>query len=444
MSSYKGSIEDLELNSFHRLMTVRTNGGWLIDGYVLSIIGVIIVQMSNALHMDDYWQGMIGASAIIGVFLGGFLVIAVSGKIGRKPLYFVGPILFLVCSLVQFWMESAFTIFLCRIFIGVGVGFEYAIASALLVEYIPKKHRGNKLATLTTYWFVGAALAYVVGNIILLYGGDEAWKLVLASSGVLAFILIILRLGTPESARWLISKGREQEADQTLKKIFGKEFGIANMPVQEEKESKFTIKELFTSGYGARLFFVIMFWMCAVIPLFAIYAFAPKVLEALNITGDLAKWGSMVITVMFAFGCVLGSALIEVLGRRKLLIHSFLWSTVALLGLGLFPEANHIIILLLFSAFGVLIGGAQVLELVYPNEIFPTEIRSAGIALGSSFSRIGAAVGTFLVPVALSTIGIDPTMLVAAGVNLVGLAVTIWLAPETKGLTLEQASSLKR
>jgi len=438
------SIEDLELNSFHRLMTLRTNGGWLIDGYVLSIIGVIIVQMTNALDMNNFWQGMIGASAIIGVFLGGFIVVAISDKVGRKPLYFVGPILFLIGSVAQFWFDSALVIFILRMLIGIGVGFEYAVASALLVEYLPKKHRGNKLAHLTTYWFVGAALAYIVGNIILAYLGDEAWKTVLASSAVLSLALILVRIGTPESARWLMNKGREQEADQVIKKIFGNDFSIANLPIEEEKESKFTLKELFFSGYGARLFFVIMFWMCAVIPLFAVYAFAPKVLNALNLTGQWERYGSIAITVMFALGCVLGASLIEILGRRKLLIHSFLWSGLALFGLGVMSDASEIMVLVLFSAYGVLIGGAQVLELVYPNEIFPTEIRSAGIALGSSFSRIGAAIGTFLVPIALSTIGISWTMYIAAIVTFVGLVVTLWLAPETKGLTLEQASSLKR
>jgi len=187
-----------------------------------------------------------------------------------------------------------------------------------------------------------------------------------------------------------------------------------------------------------------MFWMCAVIPLFAVYAFAPKVLNALNLTGQWERYGSIAITVMFALGCVLGASLIEILGRRKLLIHSFLWSGLALFGLGVMSDASEIMVLVLFSAYVVLIGGAQVLELVYPNEIFPTEIRSAGIALGSSFSRIGAAIGTFLVPIALSTIGISWTMYIAAIVTFVGLVVTLWLAPETKGLTLEQASSLKR
>ena len=84
------------------------------------------------------------------------------------------------------------------------------------------------------------------------------------------------------------------------------------------------------------------------------------------------------------------------------------------------------------------------LELVYPNELFPTEIRAFAVGMGSSLSRIGAAAGTWLVPISLHGIGIGNTMLISALVSLTGLVVSVWLAPETRGMTLETAASLQR
>ncbi|MCE1187123.1 MAG: hypothetical protein LWW92_16150, partial [Rhodocyclales bacterium] len=66
------SIEDVPLNSFHQLLSIRSGGGWVLDGYVLSIIGVAMVQFSAALDLSSFWQGMIAASALIGIFCGGF------------------------------------------------------------------------------------------------------------------------------------------------------------------------------------------------------------------------------------------------------------------------------------------------------------------------------------------------------------------------------------
>jgi putative MFS transporter len=181
-----------------------------------------------------------------------------------------------------------------------------------------------------------------------------------------------------------------------------------------------------------------------VIPVFAVYAFAPKVLQAVNLKGDWASYGSVFITVLFVVGCVIATRLINVIGRRSLVIQSFLWSGLALLGLGGFADSSEMLVLGLFGAYAVFIGGAQVLQLVYPNELFPTEIRSLAVGMGASLSRIGAAIGTYLVPISLQAIGIGNTMFAAAAVTLLGLVVSLALAPETRSLSLQEAASLNR
>jgi len=115
---------------------------------------------------------------------------------------------------------------------------------------------------------------------------------------------------------------------------------------------------------------------------------------------------------------------------------------LALLLLGLLRDGPSMIILLMFGAYALFIGGAQVLQLVYPNEIFPTEIRAGAVGVGTSLSRIGAAVGTWLVPVSLQTLGIGTTMYIAAAITFVGLIVSWFLAPETNARSLEEAAAL--
>lgn len=437
------SIEDAPLNWFHQLLSIRSGGGWVLDGYVLSIIGVAMMQFSADLNLSSFWQGMIAASALIGIFFGGFLGGVLTGHLGRQKLYFVGPALFVVCSLAQFWAESAMVLFICRFLIGIGVGFEYPVAGSLLVEFMPKKHRGPRLAMLTILWFAGAALAYIVGNLILDVGGADAWRLVLASPAVIGVLLLLVRIGTPESPRWLVSKGRLDEAERIIKQVYGPSFSLANLP-EQPAEKKVSIADLLHSGYGKRMLFVAVFWSCSVIPVFAVYSFAPKVLQALSLQGAWASYGSVAITLMFVVGCVIATRLINTVGRRSMVIHSFLWSGLALLGLGFFSDGAEVLVLALFGAYAVLIGGAQVLQLVYPNELFPTEIRSAAVGMGASLSRIGAAIGTWLVPISLQNLGIANTMFAAAAVTMVGLVVSLALAPETRSLSLQEAASLNR
>ncbi len=443
MNNNNISIEDVPLNNFHQLMSLRAGGGWILDGYVLSIIGVAIVQFSQSMQLDNFWLGMVAASAMLGTFCSGFLGGWLTDIVGRRRLFFVGPILFILGSVGTFWAESAITLFILRFLVGVGVGLEYPVAGSLLTEFLPQKHRGKRLAALTILWFAGAALAYIVGNLILSIGGDAAWRLVLASPAVLGVLLFVIRIGTPESPRWLISKGRFSEAEQIIKKVYGPEFSLKNVPA-ENTEAKVTLKDLVRSGYGKRMLFVSVFWSAAVVPMFAVYSFAPVVLKALNLNGEWASFGSVAITLLFVVGCIIATRLIDTMGRRRLIIHSFLWSSLALLGLGMVSHGSEMLVLVLFGAYAVFIGGAQVLELVYPNELFPTEVRAFAVGMGSSMSRIGSAAGTWLVPVSLQTLGIAHTMYAAAIVSFIGLLVSVWLAPETRNMTLDQAASLAR
>jgi putative MFS transporter len=441
MTSPNASIEDVPLNNFHRLLTARSGGGSFVDGYVLSIIGIAMMHITAALSLSEFWQGMIAASALMGVFFGGFIGGWLTDKLGRKTVYFIGPSLFIICSLAQFWVESAAVLFALRFIIGLAVGIEYPVATSLLVEFLPKKQRGPRLAALTILWFAGAAFAYVVGNAILNCGGDDAWRYALASAAVIGLVLFLLRIGTPESARWLLSKGRDNEADVVIKRVYGQHYSLRDLP-EEPDARKMTFRDLLHSGYGKRLFFVSVFWSCSIIPVFAVYAFAPKVLLALNLKGEWASYGSMAITLLFVVGCVLATRLINTIGRRSMLIHSFLWSGLALLGLATFSNSNEIFVLVLFGAYAVFIGGAQVLQLVYPNELFPTEIRAFAVGIGTSLSRVGAAVGTYLVPVSLQTLGIGNTMYVAAVITFIGLMAAWAMAPETRSLNLRDAAAL--
>jgi len=441
MKSVQVSIEDVSLNNFHRLLTLRSGGGSFVDGYVLSIVGVVMLQLSSDLQLDSFWEGMIAASALLGIFFGGFIGGWLTDLMGRKLTFFVGPIIFIFASLAQLWAESALALFLMRLLIGVAVGIEYPVATAMLVEFLPKKYRGPRLAALALLWFIGAACAYVMGELILRSGVQDAWRYVLASGAVCGAFLFLVRLGSPESPRWLLNNGRVQEADAVIKRIYGNGFSLMNLP-EQAAEKKLPLRALLHSGYGKRMLFVVVFWTCSIVPVFAVYAFAPKVLAALNLTGDVGSFGSIAITMFFVIGCLIATRLINVIGRRNMLIGSFLLSGIGLLGLGASHSAPGAVILLFFSVYALFIGGAQVLTLVYPNEIFPTEMRSVAVGIGTSFSRVGAAAGTYLVPASLSGIGVSNTMYAAAAITLIGLVVSWMYAPETRSLSLQEAAAL--
>lgn len=440
MMSTSINVEDLPLTGFHKRLALYSAGGPFLDGYVLSIIGIALVQAGPQLNMTANWEGLIGASALVGIFVGGFLGGWLTDKFGRQTLYTVDLVAIVLCSAAQFWVQDAFWLFIFRLLLGVAVGADYPIATSLLAEFTPKKYRGPLLGGLIVMWFVGAAAAYIVGE-MLLQAGPDGWRWMLASGAIIAAVFVVLRHGTPESPRWLADKGRLDEANVIVRKVFGEGATLEAVAVTAESE-RIHARALFRSGYGKRIFFISVFWTCSIIPLFAIYVFAPKILESLGLVGSLANMGSALITFLFLVGALVFVFLVNKMGRRKVILHSFLWSGLALLALGLFPQSAAPVILVLFAGYAIFTGGAQILQWVYPNELFPTEIRGTAVGLASSLSRIGAAAGTYLVPLALLNLGIGPTMLIAAGITLIGFVVSWRMAPETHGKALEEAAAL--
>jgi MFS transporter, putative metabolite transport protein len=109
--------------------------------------------------------------------------------------------------------------------------------------------------------------------------------------------------------------------------------------------------------------------------------------------------------------------------------------------IGLWAGAPPVVILILFLTFSFFNAIYPTLTGIYPTELFPTEIRGLGTGFGAAVSRIGAGLGTFLLPWSMSNLGISTTMLIAAGIAGVGAGLSQWLAPETKGKSLSETAA---
>ncbi|GAB90643.1 MFS transporter [Gordonia rhizosphera] len=431
-------LDDAPLSTFHKKLALFASGGPFLDGYVLSIIGVALVQISPDFGLSSAQEGLVGASALVGILLGAFAGGWLTDKFGRQVLFTIDLALIIGCSIAQAFVGNVWWLIGLRLLIGMAVGADYPIATSLLAEFSPRRWRGPLLGAFVAMWFVGAVAAYFVGEALMHV--DGGWRWMLASAAVPAIIIVLARIGTPESPRWLMKKERVDEANAVLQKVFGPGVSVDDLP--EEVHENIRVSALLRSGYGKRMAFISIFWTCSIVPLFAVYAFGPKILGALGLTGTLANYGSAFITLMFLVGCLVGLALVNRMGRRPLIIHSFAWAGLALLLLGIFTNASAWLVLALFAAYAVTIGGTQILQWIYPNELFPTEVRGSAVGLASSLSRIGAAIGTYLVPVSLSHLGTAWTMIVGAIVTFVGAGVSILWAPETRGLTLGECASI--
>ncbi len=420
-------------------LTAVISGGMFIDGFILGCIGIVMPAITRDLHLSPVWQGLIGASALVGIFIGGPLGGWLADKVGRRPMFTIDLAIFLVGSAAQFFVAEAWQLFVVRLVMGIAIGADYSIGWPLLAEFAPARLRGKLLAVLELVWYVGYLVSYAIG-----WGLTESsiagWQVILGLSTVPTVIVFLMRLGTPESPRWLMTQGRTDEA---------KALALAYMGHDEHGDlqaggpaGKLGFRSLFSADYFKTTFFVSMFWVCNVTPYFAIGAFAPIVLERLGLKEGLT--GGLVLNGVAVLGTVIAVMFIEKVGRRMLAIPPFFISAVALMSVALFSHVSPEIILVCFFTFSLVNAISTTLTGVYPGEVFPTEIRGIGVGVATAVSRVGAAMGTFLLPVIIDSRGVGTALMIAAGISLVGGVISYALAPETKGKLLSEASAPRR
>lgn len=436
------AVADTARNSVDRRrflirLTIVVAGGMFIDGYVLGIIGTVIGAITVDLEMSVYGEGLIGAAALIGIFVGGPLGGWLADKFGRKPMFTIDLAMFVACSVLQFFVDSSWELFAVRLLMGVAIGAEYAISWPLMAEFAPARLRGKCLSFAEVAWYVGFVAAFVVGY-VLTTTFDADWRIILGTSTVPAVILFLGRLGVPESPRWLMSKGRVAEAERIADTWI--EDGADRADITGEQQRRGTFGMLFSPQYRRMTTFISVFWFCSVTPYFALATFSASVLSQYGL-GEDGLLGAIGVNGVALAGVVVSCLLIERIGRRKLTIPQQWVCAVVLVIIGLWTSAPPLVVLCCFLVFAFANAMSTALTGVYPGEVLPTEIRGIGIGFGTAVSRIGAGAGTFLFPWSMQDLGPGTTMLIAAGVCVVGAAVSQVLAPETAGRTLNEISA---
>lgn len=428
-------LDDVPLCRFHLRVTAYTTGGMFCDGYILGMIGIALAVWAPQVGLTAFWEGLIGASALAGIFLGALVFGPITDRVGRQTMYLADLALFIVGSVLQFFVAEPWQLVALRLLMGIAIGADYAIGAALLSEFLPRKERGPLLASLNGVWTVGFVVAFVVGY--WMRGlGDGSWRWMLASSAIPAVVVLCLRLGTPESPRWLAAQGRRAEAEKVLADVFGPDVVLGPEP---DRPTRVRLAALFTPRWRRRSLFASLFWFCQVLPFFALFTFAPNVLSSLGLKD--AFTGGLTLNLFQLAGAVFGVWVMNRLARRGFVFWSFLVLAASLAPMAVTAKPSTAVVIIAFAVFAFTVSAAGNLETVYPAEMFPTELRATGVGFAASMSRVGAAIGTFLLPLSLEHLGNQATMAIGLLVLLVGAAASWAWAPETRHLHLAASAA---
>ena len=191
----QASLDDAPFSAFHRRIAIYSCGGPFCDGYILGIIAAALGPLSSEIGLTAGWQGIVGAAALVGMFVGGLVFGYLTDLLGRRVMYSADLLVLIVASAAQYWVHGAVSLLVLRFILGLAVGADYPIASALLSEFAPRRQRGMLLAAMIGAWWLGYTIAFIAGYAL----GNEglSWRWMLASSAIPAALVSLLRWGTP-------------------------------------------------------------------------------------------------------------------------------------------------------------------------------------------------------------------------------------------------------
>ncbi|WP_282160999.1 sugar porter family MFS transporter [Ulvibacterium marinum] len=469
---------DKKSNYLLGISFVSTIGGFLF-GYDTAIISGCNAFLEQHFDLSAARLGWVVSSALLGTIFGCIVAGSITDKLGRKKALILAACCLSLSALgsmlpPQFlgdlenahWFVSDANIaynllIVVRIIGGIGVGITSVVAPIYISELSLPENRGKMVSLYQLSITLGILLAFLIDWIVLNRAGDlagvisneasgfwnwlfveELWRGMFSTEIPIALLFLLLLFTVPETPRWLISKGRHEEAMDIMLKINGLEYAQSAM-----SEIKETAKEK-TGGFKELLqpFLRVPLLIGVLLPMFshlsgiaAIMYFAPNIINESIQSVESAFLGAVLVGVVnsaFTFVAILN---IEKFGRRKLLLIGVIGAFLSLTGVGvLFALGSQYVIipLLMYVASFAFSFGPIVWVII--SEIFPTRIRGLAVGLGSFALMVTGFVITLTNPILIAKIMPSGTFFTYAALTLPAIWFIWKFVPETQGKTLEQ------
>ncbi|HLH74739.1 MAG TPA: MFS transporter [Chloroflexota bacterium] len=429
-------LDVAKMNSLHRRALFLVSLGEFIDGYDLLVMGGALLLLVPQFKLTPAQVGLLGSAAFLGAAVGLVVFGDMSDRVGRRAIFIFNLIAFVIFAILSAFITDITQLFIARFIVGIAVGADIPTSTAFLAEMSPSRMRGALLGALPNItWTVGAFTATILG-FFLLGVGPDAWRWMFGLAAIPALIVLLGRQTLPESPRWLISRGRFDEARSVLERL-----GITNPDLSAYTAEKSRFSELFGPKLRSRTIWVsVIFGLnCLAGPISTIAT--PFILKYVGLVDTRsALLFSGVVWIFNFLGASSSFFLIDRLGRKKLSVLSMVPGGLLAVGIALFGVGNPKVMVPLFFLFGYFVWlGAPSLQWAWSSELFPTRVRGRSQGVCNAVCRIMIAANTFIIPVGLATVGFTPTILLLS-IPLFLYALITWTIPffETKGKSLEE------
>ncbi len=462
-------LDQSHLQAIHYRLWILSTAGPLLSGVSMMVLGISVPLLRNSFSLSPELIGFIAASLMGGTVIGALLSGHLADRFGRRPLLIINPFVMILGGLCLGLAVHAAWLIVGELLLGMAIGGDFPVASSYLSEFMPQNRRGRMLAAAMALQPIGMLLSAGIA-LWLLHGGSSTWHWLMFGQAALALPFFLGRWYLPESVRWLMSRGRNQEAAAILTRFAPTRTVELHQRATElgkiqHEASKTSLPNegrwrlLFVPEYRRRTLLVTLPWFLMDMATYGVGLFTPLLFSKLIYSPDsitlLRKdWidtiHSLQVNPFLLLGALSALVLIPRFGRIRMQFWGFLGMTIGLLVVWKSASDHWLMGVLLFG-FALynftMNAGPNATTYILPTEMYPTQVRALGSGFAAAFAKIGATLAVFMLPILQSQLGVYTVLLAVAMLSLLAALLTYSFRVEGHGLTLEEhqgVTSLRR
>src|SRR5215510_583265 len=413
--------------------------GWMFDGYeTWALVLVITPALRQVLSPEQVPQASIYTGALLTATLlgwatGGITSGVLADYIGRRRMLMLSILWYAVFTGLTALSPDYWSFMIFRFLTGLGLGAEWGPGSAIVAEFWPPSSRGRAGGALHAAHGVGNMLASVVWLVVSPLG-PSSWRYMFVIGVAPAFLLLYIRRVVQDSVLWVTANDRRREARGRIETGVGSE--------QDRELAQFTIARIFSEPeLRRRVGLLLLMSLSTVVGWWSVSTWIPQHVAQLTAGAGQQpqRWASLT-ALMYNVGAIAGYLAFGLLADRfgrKPSVWLYYLGALALSWLFFLQVNDWYALLATAAANGFFTGGQFAWMTIYLPELFPTRVRGSAISLVFDGSRTVATLGPLLAGwLASSFGGIGTAAAMMSLIYVVGLIVTPFAGPETKGKEL--------